>query len=683
MRQLLSVIFATFVGLVSAQRPFDPILELQVTTGMNGVVIATAPDITVATLSGLYFHGDTLYNTVTNTDAQTFAATGTTNPSLLLAGGTGGGGTVQLVGAGINTISNSANVITITGTEVDGSLTNEAQTLTIAGTTSPTISLNAISGVGGGTATFASGSGITLSQSGGTITVTNSSLNTDAQTLSFSSPNLSISGGNSVSLSALLDSKWTDAGAYTYLTATGDNAVVGASTQPSSAYKLQVSGGLYASGNFQFNGAMSVNGFEGSTIQILKGNGAGNPPVWFTPSNIAAATTEIDVTGGTNQVVGASNVTLKLAQQSATSGQVLKWNGTQWAPGTDNNTGTITGANNGLSLSGGNVQLGGALIQATTIDQDGFLFYTKDGKAVHGRYNNNSANTQSAFEVEGLAATVNNTGTPSEDGVFTVKAYNNAGGVQYGNALTFGIYTTATDGAWLASRNQSTPSTLYPLHINPNGGKFIYGTNTVPDAAASFYGKGLSSDGTSLASVTLHVASTGETSTYPKISLGVNNTRQAQIWYNGTDVATRVNSMVSGSTFRISVGTNENDDKVIVMGNGTGRLGAGFSSTTGLHSTLQSSGSFAARMLETAGAPTFDETKYTVVYTSTTNQTFTLPSASTVTGRVYWINHAGSAGTITFSSSISVGNGVTFNTLAPGEWCRIVAGAASWRGKKW
>lgn len=40
----------------------------------------------------------------------------------------------------------------------------------------------------------------------------------------------------------------------------------------------------------------------------------------------------------------ATNVTLDLAQQGAASGEVLKWNGTSWAPGTDNNTDAVTGS---------------------------------------------------------------------------------------------------------------------------------------------------------------------------------------------------------------------------------------------------------------------------------------------------------------------------------------------------
>lgn len=51
-------------------------------------------------------------------------------------------------------------------------------------------------------------------------------------------------------------------------------------------------------------------------------------------------------------------VTLKLAQQGATTGQVLKWNGTQWEPAGIKDS---TTANNGISVSGLSLQLGDAV----------------------------------------------------------------------------------------------------------------------------------------------------------------------------------------------------------------------------------------------------------------------------------------------------------------------------------
>ena len=111
-------------------------------------------------------------------------------------------------------------------------------------------------------------------------------------------------------------------------------------------------------------------------------------------------------------------------------------------------------------------------------------------------------------------------------------------------------------------------------------------------------------------------------------------------------------------------------------------LAAGFSSTTGIHSTLQSAGSLAAAYLETVGAPTFDDTKRTVVYTGTTNVTWTLPTASTCTGREYILHHSNTAGTITLSQTITKGNTGTFNTISPGQWAYIVSTGSGWRGYK-
>jgi len=651
MKNALILVLALFSVAASAQRPFDPILETQITTTMNGVVIATAPDITVATLSGFLLSGDTLYNTATNTDAQTFSATGSTNPSLVVAGGTGGGGTVQLSGAGITSVSYAAGVVTITSTEADGSPTNEAQTLSAGGTTSPTISLNAISGTGGGTITFSAGAGITLNQSGGTITITNNGV-----------------------------SKWTDSGVFTYLTSTTDRVVVGASTEPNSTYQFQVSGAGFFSGGIRINGPINANGFNGTTAQYLRSGGSGAAPTWDTPGDITSATTgEIGVTNGTNAAF--TTVDLRLAQQGATSGQVLKWNGIKWAPGTDNTgSGGLTAANNGLSVTGTTVQLGGSLIQATTVDQDGFQQTWKDGRNVFSRYNNTTGNVSAVMVVEGIGASPNTTGT-AEDAALVVKGYNNGGGTAYANELAVGQYTTAATGNWIQVRDQTANGTEYPIHINPNGGKFIVGTNTVPGPFASVYASGLSTTGSDIASVAFHVATTGESSTFPKLSLGTNNTRQMQLYYNGTDVASRVNSLIAGSTIRFSVGVNENDDKVIIMSNGAGRLGAGFASTTGLHSTLQSSGSFAAGILLTAGAPTFDETKFAVGYTGASPVTWTLPTASTCTGRVYVLANK-TSNTVTLSSSISSGQTTPWSTLAKGEWGIIFADSAGWQGFK-
>lgn len=346
-------------------------------------------------------------------------------------------------------------------------------------------------------------------------------------------------------------------------------------------------------------------------------------------------------------------------------------------------TGTLNNANNGLTLSGTTVQLGGTLIQTTSIDQDGFQFTMKDGRKVFSRYNNNPTGNFAAVEIEGIGATSTTSATPSEDAALIVKAYNNGSSVQYANSLAFGIYTTATDGTWQQSRSQSTTNTYYPHHVNPNGGKFMFGTNAAFDPAFSIVGRNLGTSG--LAASTLHVATAGETGTYPRLSFGVNNTMQAVQMYDNVNVCMRFQmySSSASASVRWGVGAAEWADKMVLIPAGSGQLGVGFSSTTGIHSTLQSSGSFAAGYFETSGSLTLDATHHTVVYTNTVGGTFTLPSPVSCTGREYWINHAGTAGTLSLSTAVVVGNGVTFSSLSPGEWCRIVSNGSAWRGKKW
>jgi hypothetical protein len=146
-------------------------------------------------------------------------------------------------------------------------------------------------------------------------------------------------------------------------------------------------------------GALGISGGTGVTLPLLVGATAGAAGVrGLVPTPAAGeqgaflrgdGTWANPSVGGDNwgsQVVsvtarltgnGTSGSPLDLASQSATNGQVLKWNGTSWAPGTDNNSGgTVTsvggtGTVSGLTLSGtvtgsGNLTLGGTLSVAAS-----------------------------------------------------------------------------------------------------------------------------------------------------------------------------------------------------------------------------------------------------------------------------------------------------------------------------
>jgi hypothetical protein len=137
---------------------------------------------------------------------------------------------------------------------------------------------------------------------------------------------------------------------------------------------------------------------------------------------------------------------------------------------------------------------------------------------------------------------------------------------------------------------------------------------------------------------------------------------------------------------RFAIGGETSDRMTLVATAATSvaRLGVGVTTPASIHSTVQSAGSFATAYLETVGAPTFDETKHTVVYAASVNISWTLPTAAACgcAGRQYILHHSGTAGTITLSENISKGNGTTFNTLTAGQWVYIVYGSSAIRGYK-
>lgn len=77
-----------------------------------------------------------------------------------------------------------------------------------------------------------------------------------------------------------------------------------------------------------------------------------------------------------------------------TSGQVLQYNGNQWAP-TNLPNPTVTNATNGLSLNGTTVELGGNLTKSTTINQNGKALTIQTGGSNLGITGLNKSTVQS------------------------------------------------------------------------------------------------------------------------------------------------------------------------------------------------------------------------------------------------------------------------------------------------
>lgn len=119
------------------------------------------------------------------------------------------------------------------------------------------------------------------------------------------------------------------------------------------------------------NGAIKiVDGTQGaSKVLTSDANGVGT---WSTlPTEVDGVigneVTNATTNGGLSRSgsgTATSPYTLGLTSGN-TTGQVMKWDGTKWAPGTDTNTNYT--ASNGLTMSGNNVKLGGALTEPTII----------------------------------------------------------------------------------------------------------------------------------------------------------------------------------------------------------------------------------------------------------------------------------------------------------------------------
>ena len=137
----------------------------------------------------------------TSNELQTYGHSGTTSYTNTLSNG---GGSFTLQSSGIVTISNSSGTVTIGATEVDGSVTNELQTL--ANTSNATTHTATLSN-SGGSIQFTEGTGITLTTTGtgldGIVTIAATAANTDLTFSGASSPvTLNSSTGTDVTITA-------------------------------------------------------------------------------------------------------------------------------------------------------------------------------------------------------------------------------------------------------------------------------------------------------------------------------------------------------------------------------------------------------------------------------------------------------------------------------------------------
>ena len=383
---------------------------------------------------------------------------------------------------------------------------------------------------------------------------------------------------------------------------------------------------------------------------------------------IGAAMLALDGTGFVRKISGSS------------SGQILQWNGSNWALAAAP-SGGITGAENGLNTVGSSVRLGGTLITSTIIGQAGFDLRTYGGKYGHSQYTGFSYSPTQTFGVSGYEGNPTTGSSPTADGIAEYVA-STTGGSEQPNSLTLGAFTTDNNGFWMQSRSRAVPNFYLPLLTQPNGGRFAVGRSGTTAAHFTVTASGLTGS-TASGMVGLFENSGGSGNVSVGFGTG-SDVVSGQIMWNGTNDVMRVinRNGVSGTSkisFAIGGETSDRAHLIYTSTSPNARFSVG-QTAANTHSTVQSGGSFATAFRQTTTSTTLTEADRTVVYTLNSTVTFTLPSATGIAGREYIIHHFGSGGNIALSSSVISSTGTTFSAVGARQWAYIISDGSNWQG---
>lgn len=142
---------------------------VQITSSTGTAATLDTADATHAGVMSASDKNRLLKVTGTNTGDQKLTVDGSTTHATMTIGGASSD-TVCVIGGGINKVSVSGKTVTVTGTEVDGSVSNEGALTVTAGTASTSVIHSNTSG--SADVTIAAGTGMTISEDVGTGTIT-------------------------------------------------------------------------------------------------------------------------------------------------------------------------------------------------------------------------------------------------------------------------------------------------------------------------------------------------------------------------------------------------------------------------------------------------------------------------------------------------------------------------------
>lgn len=645
----------------------------------------------------------------------------TTNEVLTISDGTNsealGGQTLTVAGAGINvaTYTPGTNTLTITGTEVDGLVTNEGSlTVAAGGGNDSQIHSNTS---GSTDVVIAGGTNVTVTESGSTIIISatpgagvtdltfsgtsspvtlNSSTGTDVTFTAGGINTFSATGTNITITGTEVDGVTTNEGSLTVGAGSGTTSLISSNTSGSTDVTLTASTGLSISESG--NVITLTNSAPDQTISITNGGGvavSGTYPSFTLTATDQSITNEVlTITDGTNtEALGGQTLTVTGAGINTaaynTTTNTLTITGTEVDGSTSNELQTLANTSNStthtvtLSNSGGSFQLAeGSNITLTTTGTgtDGIITIAATG----------AGNTDLAFT--GTSSPITLTSSTGTDVTFT------AAGINSMSASGSNITITATEVDGSISNELQTYS---------HGGTTTY-TNTLSNSGGSWSltGAGIAVISQTAGAVTVTATEVdGSISNEGSLTVGAGSGTTSIINSNtsgstGVTVTASTGLSISESGNVITL-TNSAPDQTVSLTNGGGVAVSGTYPSFTLTATDQSTTNevltisdgtnteaLGGQTLVVAGAginvATYNTGTNTLTVTGTevdgsiSNEGSLTVGAGTGTTSIINSNTSGSTGvTLTASTGLSIsesGNVVTLTNSSPDQTVSITNG---------
>jgi len=353
--------------------------------------------------------------------------------------------TVSITGAGINVVTGTYPNFTVTGTEVDGSVTNELQTL--ANSSTSTTHTTTLSNTGGSTQ-FVEGTGIGLGTTGtgldGILTITNTSPDQTVVLTGAGITNVTGTYPNFTITSTEVDGSISNEGTLGIGAGSGTSATLLSTTSGANAVTINVSTGLSISEVTSANGG-SITLTNNSPDQTVSITGAGISVVTGTYPNFTVTSTEVDGSISNEGLLG-------VGAGSGTSAVLLTNSST--GVGVTVNAAGILSISETASGNGGQITLTATEVDGSTTNELQTISNASDATSHTATLSNTGGSIKL---VEGANITLSTSGT-GLDGIVTIAASGGATDLTFTGAGP--VYTLNSSTGTDVTITQGTGATI-------------------------------------------------------------------------------------------------------------------------------------------------------------------------------------------------------------------------------